>query len=341
MNWWGTTTLEPGKTFKLNGGNNYEVDLDGFVWKFTYKDSSGRIHETSTFFTLSHDTGEIKKPILANEDFDTINLRYNADFEIPVFNKIDWVPANILGQSDLTNKQVLEMINQTPEQKRAVIDNVYEALQFYQVGGFSDLAETNTRRIENGIDWEYHIPGYDAVRINGGNCSTSSSWFTYMLEGKYDEVGYIAYSQETSNGHVYNYIKQDGIYYFIDLTHYRLDFIESSSVESGKLEDYMRSDRVNGNIHRTESIEAYVDYIHSTYNDPPEMLFMYKGGYVADIGVRREVGKTIMCYPNDKGVTIIYDDQNDNISAEFINGPIYQPDWSTFPSNGFNDRIAW
>ena len=36
----------------------------------------------------------------------------------------------------------------------------------------------------------------------------------YILDGDYEGVGFIAYSQPDGSGHIFNYILQDGYYYF-------------------------------------------------------------------------------------------------------------------------------
>ena len=126
---------------------------------------------------------------------------------------------------------------------------LYEALQLYQVGNFAPSAD-NIRSFENGINWEHHKPGYHAVRTNTGCCATDSNWLRYILDGDYDEVGFLATSQRDGSGHVYNYILQDGWYYFIDLTHYHAQGSPiNTSEESGDLSHYRATDFILGNIH--------------------------------------------------------------------------------------------
>ena len=105
------------------------------------------------------------------------------------------------------------------------------ALQLYQISDFR-AADDNVRIPESGINWEHHKPGYYAVLTNEGCCATDSNWLNYILRGDYEEVGYMATSQRDGGGHIFNYIKHEGFYYFIDLTHYRASDY-NTAVENG------------------------------------------------------------------------------------------------------------
>lgn len=121
-------------------------------------------------------------------------LRHDAQYDIEVFDGVFWVPAVSLGESRYTNAEIAAMLDDSPEEKQAKIKTLYEALQLYQIGDFRS-ADNNVRISENGIDWEYHTPGRSAVINNCGCCATDSAWLRYLLDGDYDEVGYITTSR--------------------------------------------------------------------------------------------------------------------------------------------------
>lgn len=192
--------------------------------------------------------------------YNTKNLRNNARFEVKVADGVWWVPANSLGKTRYSDEEIAEMVNLSPEEKQAMISNLYEAIQLYQISGFYSadtgywIDNTKTR-----IGWEVKIDAYTAVRINAGGCADSSSWLRYILDGDYDEVGYLHMNENECGGHVISYIKQDGFYYFIDMTHFRSEWLECGK-ETGNLESYYDCDYILGNIHKATSPEAYVDY---------------------------------------------------------------------------------
>ena len=52
------------------------------------------------------------------EDYDTGNLRYQADYEVKVADGVWWVPVRCLGESRYTNREIAEMVWETPEEKQ-------------------------------------------------------------------------------------------------------------------------------------------------------------------------------------------------------------------------------
>ena len=52
-------------------------------------------------------------------------------------------------------------------------------------------------------------------QLNNGGCVGTSALFGALLNGDYDEVGYV-YVFWLENEHVFNYVKQDGVYYACD-----------------------------------------------------------------------------------------------------------------------------
>ena len=259
---------------------------------------------------------------------DLMTLRYDADYVVEVHPDVYWVPARSLGDSRYSNADIFQMVNHSPEDKQAAVSTLYEALQLYQVGGFAS-ADDNIRMRENGIDWEHHKPGYYAVLTNCGCCATDSNWLHYILDGDYDEVGYIATSQRDGSGHVFNYILQDGWYYMIDLTHYRTDWI-ATATEDGYLDSYHRSDPILGNIHKTRSPEAYAEYIQATFGDPPGLIVKYTAADVPAMdSVRSQSGIEITyAQMNDIELEILFDDPGDSLSFTFTDAPSQFPNWA-------------
>ncbi len=218
---------------------------------------------------------------------DTWNLRENADFSVKVHEGVWWVPASSFGKSRYTNKQIASIVNFSPAVKKAVIGNLYEAIQLYQISDFCTDTDGDSLNVRvndpvNGYDWEKHCPGYYAVALNRGNCSTSTNWLIYLLEDDYEEWGTFHYQYADGGGHVINYFVYDGYYYFIDMTHYRNDFPESA-VEDGKIFTYRNTDFIAGNIHKAVSPEAYADYCRASFNETPAFFYMIKGHEVADL----------------------------------------------------------
>ena len=241
--------LRAGKALVFEDNHPFVTDFNGREILFVLEAPSGETLRYSYIFELTGNS-LLSADYTNDSGKDLSLLRHDAQYDIEVFDGVFWVPAVSLGESRYTNAEIAAMLNDSPEEKQAKIGTLYGALQLYQIGNFCS-ADDNVRIPENGIDWEYHTPGRSAVINNCGCCATDSAWLHYLLDGDYDEIGYIATSQRDGSGHVYNYIQDGKWYYIIDLTHYRNDWIATIE-ENGDMAAYSRSDRVLGNIHRTK-----------------------------------------------------------------------------------------
>ena len=251
-----------------------------------------RIADAEMTMALSYREGDTK---------DTWNLRENADFEVEVYDGVWWVPAAELGKSRYTNEQIAAVVETAPELKKALISNLYEAIQLYQIGDFASDTDGDSMNVKvydsvSSCRWEKHSPGYYAVLINRGNCSTDTNWLIYLLSDDYEEWGTFHYQRANGGGHVINYFVHDGYYYFIDMTHYRNDFnVKSrSAVEDGNYKTYRNTDYVSANIHKAVSPEAYVKYCQKSFTEPPVFFYMIKEHEVPDIASDKSGSKVRM-----------------------------------------------
>ena len=261
---------------------------------------------------------------VAPSEYDTETLRYNANFKVKVAEGVNWVPANTLGKPNITAEEI-EALDGDPEQLKENLNTLYDVIQYIQVADFRS-AHDNIRIDEDGISWEHHKPGEMAIITNEGCCATISNLMNFLLEGDYGEVGFIAYLQSDGSGHVFNYIKYNNLYYFIDLTHYRNDFM-CTAVEDGTLASYYDSDFIAGNVHETVKIEDYVKYYRDNSNDPSELWSLYMAKNCLPIGSVNDGILLEMVYPESskERVKIVYDDPNDNIQYSFKKGPTKYP----------------
>jgi hypothetical protein len=333
----GSTYLAPNSFLGFSGGSSNDHsarDLRHFLFVIHGIDDNNNEVEFKYCLDLTTELISEKVVIDKNQQYDTHNLRYDSDFEKKVADGVYWVPVNKLGKSRYSNKDIAGMVSDTPELKQSKIGTLYEAIQLFQISNFSS-ADDNKRISEGEINWEHHKPGYDAVRTNEGCCATNSNWLNYILKEDYQEIGFVAFSQSDGSGHIFNYIKDNGYYYFIDLTHYRLDFQDGTSPETGNLNDYISSDRIAGNLHKAERIEDYISYYRSMSNDPAEMFFIYTADDCLPIDGVRKDGKIYITYPNNVEVNVVFDIHDDNLLNQFVAPPKEQYNWSIIPSHDF------
>lgn len=327
--------LQPGQSDTWTETAIPSQEFNGREYRFHFMDGEGN----RSTQTCRIEGMELPAQAAYAEDAgkDLRTLRHDADFSEEVFDGVFWVPANTLGESRYTNAEIYAMLQESPEQKREKIATLYEALQLYQVGNFTS-SDDNIRIEENGLFWEHHKPGYHAVRTNTGCCATDTNWLRYILDGDYEEVGFIATSQRDGGGHVYNYILQDGWYYMIDLTHYHASGGPmATAVEDGTMDSYFATDRILGNIHKTQSIASYVDYVQQTFNDPPGLMFRYTAENVLAVdSVRSDSGVQIVYETaNGQPIEVIFDDPADALTVVRETSPVNIPDWSKLPGASF------
>ena len=334
---WAFYTLAPGTGNGFDDWHPNPAPFDARDYTIVYQDEDKNEYRVTFTFHLAgapevdvNNGGSDASGLDYSQDQgkDLVTLRYDADFEEEVYPGVYWVPARSLGDSRYSNADIFQMVDHSPEDKQVAVSTLYEALQLYQVSGFIS-ADDNIRMGENGIAWEHHKPGYYAVLTNSGCCATDSNWLHYILDGDYDEIGYIATSQRDGSGHVFNYILQDGWYYMIDLTHYRTDWI-ATATEDGYLDSYHRSDPILGNIHKTRSPEAYADYIQAAFNDPPGLIVKYTAADAPAVdSVRSQSGIEITyAQMNDIDLEILFDDPGDSLTFTFTDAPSQFPNWA-------------
>lgn len=318
--------LRAGKALIFEDWNPFVTDFNGREILFVLEAPSGETLRYSYIFELTENSASLVD-YTNDSGKDLSLLRHDAQYDIEVFGGVFWVPAVSLGESRYTNAEIAAMLDDSPEEKQAKIGTLYEALQLYQIGDFRS-ADDNVRISENGINWEYHTPGHSAVINNCGCCATDSAWLRYLLDGDYDEIGYITTSQRDGSGHVYNYILDGEWYYIIDLTHYRNDWIATIE-ENGDMDAYSRSDRVLGNIHRTKDLSSFVNYVQDTFNDPPGLMFRLTCEDVTPLdGVRSQNGVTIVRPESyEPYVTCIFDDDTDDLTYAYAPDPANVPEY--------------
>ena len=259
-------------------------------------------------------------------DYDTDNLRHEADFSIQVGDGVWWVPVSALGKSRYTNREIADMTAHSPEEKQAEISTLYEAVQLLQISGFT-FSDDNVDVRENGLPWEHHKPGRDAVRINTGCCSAHANWLRYILDGDYEELGFLAWSWANGNGHVFNYIYRDGWYYFIDLTHYTNDVM---TPETGHMASYRYIEHPAGSLHKAKDPQAYVNYyLETASNDPPARFRMYRGEEVMPLAcVRDAEGNATLYVPEEYEFTEYAGVTPEKLNQVIVKGPEKDYNWS-------------
>ena len=77
----------------------------------------------------------------------------------------------------------------------------------------------------DGNVWHWNMSAEQIMNYREGNCGSCANLANYLLEGDYEEVGFIdhAYRPGGDGGHIYNYILHEGKYYVVDFSWYMIN----------------------------------------------------------------------------------------------------------------------
>ena len=126
------------------------------------------------------------------------------------------IPASS-GKPQYSEEEIKEMVaaDLTLDEAAEKLSTLADVVQYLYLRGY--LSESGELKVSySGYEWGVNRSPHVVFDNNIGNCGGSSNLVNYLLRNDYDEQGYV---HEASNdgGHVYNYFKKDGVYYFCDM----------------------------------------------------------------------------------------------------------------------------
>lgn len=262
--------------YGYRGGKNM-----GFVWQ-----------NSINGYMQGKQDNEYREPKM----LDTYALRVNAQFRLPVNEKIYWVPVNVLGSPNLTNDEI-KNLDRNPKELKANINTLSDLIRYIQLNMMRPESG-NPYRIENGIKWEFSRSIEQIVKNNGANCRDLVEFSNYILEDIYQEVGIIHWCR-VDGGHVFNYIKNNDKYFIFDLTGYMNSWPHISK-ELGNEDSYYRSNNdFIKNLHEADSIDDYFSYfLERCCRTKPCVLLTYASKKVLRTGSRKEWNRRRYFFPN-------------------------------------------
>lgn len=190
--------------------------------------------------------------------YDSKNLRYNAKFETEVFPHVFWVPVSYLGKTNWTNQQ-LALQKAVPTALKERMNNPYEFIQYIQAVDFQEHTDVSYT-MQNGISWETHTSGEEALHMNRGSCSSISGAFYYLLNEKFNHTGILCAIANSGVGHTFNFVQKEDNYYFIDPYVQMNRYVSYIPIETGLKKDFARTRYVSGVCLKTKCIEGFISF---------------------------------------------------------------------------------
>lgn len=123
-----------------------------------------------------------------------------------------------LGRAEYSSRELRDMIveNLSLEEVAQAIRTVPDLLLYFHESRYG-LANGDLSFTDGGVEWHLNASPHSSFYGNRGNTGGSCNLINYILRGDYEEQGY--YVEVTTLGaHIQSYVRQDGVYYFLDVT---------------------------------------------------------------------------------------------------------------------------
>lgn len=289
-----------------------------------------------------------EKGILTPVDFGTVNLYANVKGEKVLKLTVNIVSSNegkakpfsakpeslVDDNNEFYKWYIDNMIigYSLPEVLKDEIDSVEEMTQYISFSGFSYYAPYPCL-VKNGWSNTAIFGAEGALRCGRGVCEDIANVAVYLLQNDYDDIGCIQVTGEY--GHMYNYIKQDGIYYVVDFTtliagtNYADVWYKDALIWSGtKLTDFSKKSVIyaTDTSDTKRTVEDYLEHIIAySCNHFDFVPSQYRSDNFGHKSVVKgyTISQTKKQFGLEEGIDIIvlYDNKTDDCEWEFISVP--------------------
>lgn len=129
--------------------------------------------------------------------------------------------SQLLGGTTLTAEEAYALVDAEPEVVKEKVKTAPDLLMYMLAANIGDNHGCYCDRWGN-YTWHTNYTAGKVMETHLGNCGSCANLANYLLEGDYEEIGFIlhAYYPGNGGGHVYNYIKYQGEYYIVDFSWY-------------------------------------------------------------------------------------------------------------------------
>ena len=146
----------------------------------------------------------------------------------------------LLGGTTLTPEEAYSLLEAEPEAVRERVNTAADLLMYMLAAQTGDCHGCFCDEWD-GYVWHTNLTAKDVMEQRLGNCGSCANLANYLLDGDYEEVGFInhAYYFGQGGGHVYNYILHEGKYYIVDYSSYIFTNYEDHDIPVlSRLEDF-------------------------------------------------------------------------------------------------------
>lgn len=293
-----------------------------------YHNNQAANNSGSIAYLLGTAPKDNSKASTINDSYDIFFMDDDASFKYELADGVYWVPVNVLGKPQYSSEKLRKIIDtRDPAFIEKKINTLYDAISYRYLSGFTTTRGGDHKDLPfNGVIWQHHKDGKEAVLTNEGDCSGNAVLISYLLKGNYKESGYISYNLSNGSGHVFNYFMHKGSYYFIDCTEMRSAIMESNL--SNRWSDF------GVNLIMADSVQQFIDYYTMNYINGAAVFQMYQDERVAPIGYKNDT----YYLPNDLKIRFYGD--TDQIKYILTKGPTDIPSWENSIQKAINRNLT-
>lgn len=194
-------------------------------------------YEDNGVFELRTPAAQILYTAQAKSQFDLKNLDFGPE-DIGSYQL-----SKYLGGVTLTVEEAYALVDAEPEEVKEKVKTAPDLLLYMLAARIGDNGGCYCNQWGS-YTWHTNYTAQKVMQTKLGNCGSCANLANYLLEGDYEEIGFIlhAYYPGNGGGHVYNYIKYQGAYYIVDFSWYIFSAYQLSNdfpvIKLDKLEDY-------------------------------------------------------------------------------------------------------
>lgn len=148
--------------------------------------------------------------------------------------------SGLLGGVTLSTEEAYALLDAEPETVRERVKTAADLLMYMLAAKTGDCRGCYCDEWD-GYIWHTNLTAKDVMEQRLGNCGSCANLANYLLDGDYEEVGFInhAYYFGNGGGHVYNYILCEGQYYIVDYSSYIFSNYQDHDIPVlNRLEDF-------------------------------------------------------------------------------------------------------
>ena len=207
----------------------------------------------------------------------------------------------------LTWDEARALVGQDIDTVKRYVRTLEDCLYYYCAAGFTQ-PDGDLKYNVGDYNWHFNYSPQVVFERSEGNCGGNAALFVYLLEGDYDEVGYVSKRGPLggTGGHVTNYFKDGNMYYVFDLNQFVNDHSKGIYLHTG--------------TNLNETVKDFFDIDDPEEDNPAMMAYTYTGCLGGDApqkwSITDPVSYLIEGYAEN--VNIVYETPEEGYVYEFI-----------------------